>query len=212
MIGNLTKKQLAILLSKVDEHPEPKVLLEQYTLASEEVSDILWTIETAFGDISGKVLVDLGCGTGRLAIGSALLGASYVVGVDVDEVALRVAAKSAKKLGVEDRTSWVLASVQNLDMRADVVVQNPPYGVKREGADRPFLEAALKIAPIVYSLHKSGWKNRQFLKRFIKSLGGIVDRVIPLEITIRPTFEFHAKKSYKVKVDLYRIMRKSEGS
>jgi putative methylase len=207
VIGTLTKKQLAILLSKVDEHPEPKVSLEQYTLVSEEVSDLLWTIETTFGDISGKVLVDLGCGTGRLAIGSALLGASYVVGVDIDEVALRVAAESAKKLGVEDRTSWILASVQNLNLRADVVIQNPPYGVKREGADRPFLEAALRIAPIVYSLHKSGQRNRLFLKRFIKDLGGIIDRIVPLEVTIRPTFEFHTKKSYKVKADLYRIMR-----
>jgi len=205
--GSLTKKQLAMLLSKVDEHPKPKVSLEQYTLMSEEVSDILWTIETTFGDISGKVLVDLGCGTGRLAIGSALLGASYVVGVDIDEVALRVAATSAKELGVEDRTSWVLASVESFYMRADVVIQNPPYGVRRKGADRPFLEAALRIAPIVYSLHKSGLRNRQFLKRFIKDLGGIVDSIIPLEVTIRPTFEFHVKRGYKVKVDLYRIMR-----
>ena len=207
MIGSLTKKQLAMLLSKVDEHPEPKVSLEQYTLVSEEVSDLLWTIETTFGDISRKVLVDLGCGTGRLAIGSALLGASYVIGVDIDEVALRVAAKSAKKLGVGDRTSWILGSVKNLNLRADVVIQNPPYGVKREGADRPFLEAALRIAPIVYSLHKSGQRNRRFLKRFIKDLGGVVDRIIPLKVTIRPIFEFHTKRSYKVYVDLYRIMR-----
>lgn len=212
MTGSLTKKQLAMLLSKVNEHPKPKISLEQYTLVSEEVSDILWTIETVFGDISGKVLVDLGCGTGRLAIGSALLGANYVIGVDIDEVALKVAASSAKKLGVEDKISWVLASVQNLNLRADVVIQNPPYGVRREGADRPFLETALRIAPIVYSLHKSGSRNRQFLKRFIKDLGGIIDRIIPLEVTIRPTFEFHIKRSYKVKVDLYRIMRKGEDS
>jgi putative methylase len=123
-----------------------------------------------------------------------------------------VAASSAKKLGVEDKISWVLASVQNLNLRADVVIQNPPYGVRREGADRPFLETALRIAPIVYSLHKSGSRNRQFLKRFIKDLGGIIDRIIPLEVTIRPTFEFHIKRSYKVKVDLYRIMRKGEDS
>jgi len=207
VIGSLTKKQLAMLLSKVNEHPEPKVSLEQYTLVSEEVSDLLWTIETVFGDISRKVLVDLGCGTGRLAIGSALLGASYVIGVDIDEVALRVAANSAKKLGVEDRTSWILGSVKNLNLRADVVIQNPPYGVKREGADRPFLEAALRIAPIVYSLHKSGQRNRRFLKRFIKDLDGVIDRIIPLKVTIKPIFKFHTKRSYKVDVDLYRIIR-----
>ncbi|MEM4576776.1 MAG: METTL5 family protein [Candidatus Nezhaarchaeales archaeon] len=208
MIGRLTKKQLALLLSRVGEHPAPKVTLEQYTLVSEEVSEILWTIETAFGDIGGKVLVDLGCGTGRLAIGSALLGAGYVIGVDIDKSALSVAVRSAKELRVDDRTSWILASAHAINLRADVVVQNPPYGVKREGADRPFLEAALRIAPIVYSLHKSGRKNRLFLKRYIESLGGVIDRVIPLEVTIKPIFEFHIKRNYKVKVDLYRILRK----
>ncbi|MEM1744952.1 MAG: METTL5 family protein [Candidatus Nezhaarchaeales archaeon] len=211
MTGCLTRKQLAMLLSKVDVHPEPKVMLEQYTLTSEEASDILWTIETTFGDISKKVVVDLGCGTGRLAIGSALLGAGYVVGVDVDKKALRRAVEAAKKLGVDDKASWILASVHSLSLRADVVIQNPPFGVRREGADRPFLEAALRIAPIVYSLHKSGWKNRQFLKRYIRELGGRVDKIVPLEITIKPTFEFHTKRNYKVKVDLYRILRGGSG-
>ncbi|MEM2214571.1 MAG: METTL5 family protein [Candidatus Nezhaarchaeales archaeon] len=207
MTGYLTKKQLAIMLSKVNEHPEPKVMLEQYTLMSEEASDILWTIETTFGDINKKVVADLGCGTGRLAIGSALLGAGYVVGVDIDKRALKKAVEAAKKLRVDSRVSWILASVYNLNLRADVVIQNPPFGVKREGADRSFLEAALRIAPVVYSLHKSGWKNRRFLKRYIRDLGGKVDKIIPLQVTIRPTFEFHTKRNYKVKVDLYRVLR-----
>ncbi|MEM0217362.1 MAG: METTL5 family protein [Candidatus Nezhaarchaeales archaeon] len=207
MTGYLTKKQLAIMLSKVNEHPEPKVMLEQYTLMSEEASNILWTIETTFGDINEKVVADLGCGTGRLAIGSALLGAGYVVGVDIDKKALKKAVEAAKKLRVDSRTSWILASVHNLNLRADVVIQNPPFGVKRDGADRSFLEAALRIAPVVYSLHKSGWKNRLFLKRYIRGLGGKVDKIIPLQVTIRPTFEFHTKRDYKVKVDLYRILK-----
>lgn len=208
MTGCLTKKQLAMLLSKVNEHPKPEVLLEQYTLVSEEASDILWTIETSFSDINKKVIVDLGCGTGRLAIGSALLGAGYVVGVDVDRIALRKAVEASRELGVDSKTSWILASVPNLNLRADVVIQNPPFGVKREGVDRLFLEAALRTAPVVYSLHKSGRRNRRFLKRYIEELGGIIDRIVPLEVTIRPTFEFHIKRSYKVKVDLYRILRR----
>lgn len=208
MTGYLTKRQLAMLLSKVSEHPEPKVLLEQYTLVSEEASDILWTIKTTFGDIDKKVIVDLGCGTGRLAIGSALLGAGYVIGVDVDKKALKKAVEAAKELGVDSKTSWILASIPNINLRADVVIQNPPFGVKKEKADRVFLETALRIAPIIYSLHKSGQKNRRFLERYIKDLGGDLDRIIPIEITVKPTFEFHIKRRYKVKVDLYRILRR----
>ncbi len=208
MTGYVTKKHLAIMLSKVSEHPAPDVRLEQYTLMSEEVSDILWIIETTFNDIKGKVIVDLGCGTGRLTIGSALLGASHAIGIDADEIALRAATQNAKMLGVSNRVSWILAFVPYVSLKADVVIQNPPYGVKKEGADRPFIEAAIKIAPIVYSLHKAGEKNRKFIKKYVEHIGGKIDKIIPFEITIRPTFEFHIKKAYKVKVDLYRIIRK----
>jgi len=209
VIGHVTKKHLAIMLSKVSGYPEPDVRLEQYTLMSEEASDILWIIEATFNDIKGKVVVDLGCGTGRLTIGSALLGASYAIGVDADKKALKVAAQSARMLGVSDRVSWILAFVPYVNLKADVVIQNPPYGVRKEGADRPFIEAAIKIAPIVYSLHKAGERNRKFIKKYVEGIGGRIDKIIPFEITIRPTFEFHVKKAYKVKVDLYRIIRKN---
>ncbi len=207
MTGHVTKKHLAMLLSKVEEHPSPDVRLEQYTLTSEEVSDILWIIEASFNDISDKVVVDLGCGTGRLAIGSALLGAKFVIGVDIDKRALKIASKCSKELGVDSKTSWILAYIPCINLRADVVIQNPPYGVKRAGADRPFLEAALRIAPIVYSLHKGGESTRRFICKYVEELSGKIDKIIPLEITIKPTFEFHIKRSYKVKVDLYRIVR-----
>ncbi|RLF13170.1 MAG: hypothetical protein DRJ62_00605 [Thermoprotei archaeon] len=212
VIGSLTRKHLAILLSKVEEHPTPNVRLEQYTLSSEEVSDLLWIIETSFSDVSGKVVVDLGCGTGRLTIGSALLGASLAVGVDVDEVALRVASRCAKELKVEHRTAWIRGFVPHVNLKADVVIQNPPYGVRRAKADRPFIEAALEIAPVVYSLHKYSEKSRKFIREYVKSLGGEIDKVIPLEITIRPTYGFHIKRAYKVKVDLYRIVRARWGT
>ncbi|MCS7140101.1 MAG: METTL5 family protein [Candidatus Nezhaarchaeota archaeon] len=210
MTGRITKKDLAILLSKIGEHPAPNVKLEQYMLTSEEASDILWIIETTFDDIRGRTVVDLGCGTGVLAIGAALLGASYVVGVDVDKVALKIAIQKAKMLKVSERISWICAHVPHLNLRADVVIQNPPYGVRRRGADRPFIETAIRVAPVAYSLHKAGMKNRTFIQKYVKRMGGMIDKIIPFEVTIRPKFEFHRKGAYKVKVDLYRIVRKEE--
>jgi len=46
---------------------------------------LLHTADSQFGDISGCTVADLGCGCGILSIGAALLGASYVLGVDLDE-------------------------------------------------------------------------------------------------------------------------------
>ena len=39
---------------------------------------MLYTIESSFGDIDGKVVADLGCGSGRLLAGLLMLGARYI--------------------------------------------------------------------------------------------------------------------------------------
>jgi Ribosomal protein L11 methyltransferase (PrmA) len=39
---------------------------------------VLYTIESHFGDITDKLVADLGCGTGMLSIGAALLGCGQV--------------------------------------------------------------------------------------------------------------------------------------
>lgn len=48
-------------------------------------------------------VLDLGCGSGILAVSALLLGASEATGVDIDEVAVRVAAENAERNGVQDR-------------------------------------------------------------------------------------------------------------
>lgn len=51
--------------------------------------------------VEGMRVVDVGTGTGVLAIAAALLGAAHVVGVDVDPTAVRVATGNARRNGVE---------------------------------------------------------------------------------------------------------------
>ena len=45
---------------------------------------MLHTAEFQYGDISGKTVVDLGCGCGILSIGSAMLESAWCVGIDID--------------------------------------------------------------------------------------------------------------------------------
>jgi ribosomal protein L11 methyltransferase len=49
----------------------------------------------------------MGCGSGILSIGALLLGAGRTVGVDIDEVAVRVATENAAINGVEGRASFL---------------------------------------------------------------------------------------------------------
>jgi ribosomal protein L11 methyltransferase len=55
----------------------------------------------------GEDVLDMGCGSGILSIGALLLGAKRAVGVDIDEVAVRVAAENAAINGVESKASFL---------------------------------------------------------------------------------------------------------
>jgi len=151
----------------------------------------------------------LGCGTGRLAIGAALLGARETIGVDIDKAAVRLARKNAEKMGVEKKTLWVAANLGVIHGTFDTVLQNPPFGVQRRGADRKFIKKALELGDRIYSLHKSGESNREFIKRFIEKHGGKVKGICPMKIDIPRLFKFHTKRKRSVMVDLYRIEGKA---
>ena len=97
----------------------------------------------------------------------------------------------------------VLKNIKNPDSTAIIVSKNPQYADIFRNIK--FLEKALKICPIVYSLHKRNPSTRRFLINKISYLGGQVDRIFEQEISIPLTFKFHRKKKYLVKADLYRI-------
>ena len=76
-------------------------------------------------DCAGLRVLDVGTGSGVLAIAAAKLGASEVTGIDVDPDALTSAAES---LGLNDqvypRVRFVRADLSDLQQTADVVLAN----------------------------------------------------------------------------------------
>ncbi len=54
-------------------------------------------------DLEAATMLDVGTGTGVLAIAAALLGARSVVAVDIDPAAVEIAAGNAQRNGVDDR-------------------------------------------------------------------------------------------------------------
>ncbi|MEM0085095.1 MAG: METTL5 family protein [Candidatus Methanomethylicia archaeon] len=201
-------KHLAMVLENVKPHPNPSLDLEQYSLCGEDAARILWFAGRIHDDINDKIVLDLGCGTGILSIGSILLGAKFVFGVDIDSKALEVALDNAKNLNVYSRVSFLCAEVSKLPMIriVDTVIQNPPFGVHKRGADIMFLEASMKIARVVYSLHKYTVENNLFISRVVSKLGGRIVGMLPLTITIPHIFDFHREFKRKVNVILYRIV------
>ncbi len=210
----LSKKQLAIILSKFKSNPNPKPELEQYQIPGELAADII-NLALLSGDVRDKSVLDLGCGSGRLVIGCALMGAKKVIGVDIDEKVLEVAREnieiaekeSGKK--IKEKIEFIHSGIESWEGKVDTVIQNPPFGIQKEHADRIFLEKALESGNIIYSLHRSYSKSRMFLTKYIEKHGGKVEKIIQLQFRMPHTFKFHTRTSVSFDVDLYVVRKMS---
>src|SRR3989338_3211070 len=124
------KKDLEIFLSHIQGFFQPKVKLEQYPTPADIAADLLWDAYQK-GHVQGKVIADLGCGTGIFGIGALFLGAKKVYFVDMDKEALALAKENLMKLRPKippgSLSSFSCTSVEHFSHKVDVVFQNPPF-------------------------------------------------------------------------------------
>jgi len=197
----VSKRQLEIQLGKLKILQNPKIGLEQYPVSPEAAAELLYMAGFEHRDLQGEI-IDLGTGTGRLAIGAAIMGSQKVVGVDIDEKAIALARENALATGVQ--VEWVVSDVAEVVGRYDTVIMNPPYGTRSPHLDVRFLERAFELAPVSYSIHKSS--TREYLNRVIAKKNRRVDALRNMTLNIPHLFPFHHKKWNNVEVDLYRIV------
>ena len=197
----IRRHDLAVMLQQVRPHPAPNVLLEQYTVPADLAADILFDACYVHDDIQGKSVADLGSGTGRLALGAAILGAAHIVGVDVDEASIQIASQTSKASDLQ--VDWIIGDIESLHGPVDTVFMNPPFGTKRPHADLEFLNVALLIGKVVYTIHKSS--THDFLTQWFEEHNHKFDRIIRSRIEIPHQFHFHRKKAVDVDVDVFRI-------
>ncbi len=196
-------KQDEIVFQAFSGFKRPKPYLEQYQTPPGVAVRFL---NMAAKDIYNKVVVDLGCGTGILSIGSAIIGAKLTVGVDIDVSALKVAKRNlvlARSIYGNLNVVFVNADIGRFGFRCDTVVMNPPFGMQRKGQDKIFLESALKGAEVIWTL--LGINSDPFVERVCRKFGYGYERVDDLEFPLKPSMKFHRKKVYRTKVSVYRI-------
>ena len=223
----IRKLDLELFFSKVAAQPTPQVQLEQYTISPSVAANMLYIAAYTNNDIAGKMVMDLGCGTGRLSLGAAFLGAENVVGVDIDRLAIETAVQNSINVGLTECVEWINGDINALIGTFDTVLQNPPFGVQTREADRAFLIKALEIGNRIYSLHNhpetdsrligklraSGLLQVEpspFLERFVEKNGGVVRAVYAMLMTIPKMFEFHTKDRHDFVVDCY-VVEKING-
>jgi putative methylase len=202
----IRRKELEIALDRLAPHSQPKVWLEQYTIPSQTAAEML-LIASTNKDIPNKTVVDLGCGTGRLAIGSHILGAKEVTAVDIDPTSIQTAKENARSLGKERSLQWINSDIDIIEGSFDTVVMNPPFGTRNRHADRRFLLKALSIANMIYSLHKR--TTRPYLLKLMKDNSGNLEALYEMQLQIPRTYDFHSKKRYNVEVDLHVLRSKT---
>lgn len=194
-------RTLEIKLERVAGIPNPDPAQEQYMTPAPLAARLLYDAYLA-GDIEGCSVCDLGSGTGILSIGAALLGAEEVVGVETDARLVEAARENAVKLSVA--CSFIAADVGTVQESFDTVVMNPPFGAQSEHADRPFIDAALRVAPVVYGIFNAG--TMQFLTSYIRGRAEITGAV-SASFPIKRTFSFHSRDLLDIPVEIVCLRR-----
>ncbi len=199
---SIKKRNLEIMLEKLKDYDYPRPELEQYSLTSTDAAKILWI---ALNDITGKIILDPGCGPGRLLIGAALLGAHYAIGIDIDYKVLQVTKHNIKIFGLGGVIDIIACDYAYPCIRhVNTVIQNPPFGVQRKHMDRIFIKSSANIADVIYSVHKAS--NTGFLTKAYESVGCKIEKILKSTISLKMTMKHHKKRIYRVQVEIYKAV------
>jgi putative methylase len=198
--GPLKKIQLERILQSLEAVPSPRPDIEQYPTPAGIAAELAY-VAHGNGDIAGGRVLDAGCGNGILGIAAKLLGAADVVGVDIDPMAIQVAARNAKRVRVE--VDWRHADVRSVEGPFDTVLMNPPFGSQTRHADLPFLDHALSVGRVVYSFHNA--VTEDFLVQRIEDRGARLTQRMGYEFPLPRTFHFQREEVRRVPAVLFRI-------
>ena len=207
MIRSRRIKNLESDLQQISSFISPNVALEQYQTPPRLAAEILFAIDSYGEDIEGKVVLDLGCGTGILGLGCVRLGASRVIGVEIDPAAVKVAQENVRDVGLssEDIISFINKDVRHLDSvdiplkHIDFVVMNPPFGTKHDvHMDYAFIQKGFQFADKIFSLHKSA--TRDFWQKKVHWKVKVLN--FDIQFPIDEVLKFHKKNVEFTYVDL----------
>jgi putative methylase len=202
-----TKTQLAQQLAVVAGFDDPRVDLEQYRTPPDIAAHLIHPADL-HGDIEDRIVVDLGTGTGMLALGAVLRGPETVVGVDLDPEPLGTAQANERRVAATAEVEWVRGDATAAPLCPDgptTVVMNPPFGAQsgNEHADRGFLATAAEIADVSYSIHNRG--SEEFVEAFATDNAGDVTHAFEAELDLPRQFEFHDDDRRTIPVEVFRI-------
>ncbi|MFW3147127.1 MAG: METTL5 family protein [Thermoplasmatota archaeon] len=204
----MRKRRMEMLLSSLKDTDRPILGLEQYRTSSRIVCDMLYEALER-GDIEGRSLMELGCGSAPFAIGAALLGARPVYGLDKDPVSLEFASWNIelveKKTGSRPEIELLNGDITDPGLElpsVDTVMMNPPFGSQRRNADRPFVERAVSSSHAVYSIHNGN--SMDFLKKLSGALEVRMEVLWDDQLELPHRYDHHRTERSKINIIVVR--------
>ena len=188
-------KHISMALSRLKKPDFYSIQYEQYITSPDIAARMVYE---AFldGFISGKSVVDLGCGNGILSVAAALLGAKSVSAYEIDDEMLRVAAENTGTYHVQ----LYQTDISEISGHFDTVIMNPPWGAYKTHADLPFIEKAGQVADHIYSIHNS--ITEEFLDKIYGKIGFVRKKIL-VSIDVPQIYSHHTKKSVAVSGIIY---------
>lgn len=201
-----TRRRLAQELGVVAGFENPSAPLEQYHTPPDLAAHIVHTADL-HGDIEERTVVDLGSGTGMLALGAALRGPERIVGVEVDPAPLSTARENERRVAARADIAWIRGDATRapLTVHDATVLMNPPFGAQdgSEHADREFLASAAELAAVSYSVHNAG--SQEFVESFAADNGGEVTHAFAAEFDLPRQFDHHTDETRAVDAEVFRV-------
>jgi putative methylase len=204
---SVTKRDLELRLANyVELMKEARIFkreLEQYPTPTEVAAHIAW-IALMKGHLRDATVLDLGCGIGVLSTASVLASARRAICVEIDRELIEMAVKvvSEKYPEVMYRVLFIEGDALDVEVaNVKVVLMNPPFGVQPEtrGADLAFLDKALNIANLIYSIHKYSDNLVKLIKEIVEKRGFKFTWLEILNLKIPMMYPRHRRRVYRVK-------------
>lgn len=203
-----SKKQLAVILSKLKGFDKPNIKLEQYQTPSDIAAEWVWQMALA-SEVEEKVIADFACGPGIIGMALLIMGAKKIHFLDCDKNIIEICKENYNYLqetfeGVGE-AEFHLCDIKDFktEETIDFVVENPPFGTKEKHVDKKFLEQAFKTSKIVYSMHKSTTEN--FVRAISKDHKFQITHKWFYKFPLPRTMKHHKKEKEFVDVDLWRM-------
>jgi putative methylase len=195
------KSELRTILSKIQDFENPRIKLEQYITPPALATDLIYTAYMQ-EDIEGREIVDLGTGTGILAIGAAKIGGE-VTAVEKDEEALDAARENAENTGVDIK--FEERDIKEVSENFDTVIMNPPFSVHSD-IELSFWEKALEISDGIYGISPRG--ARDSIKSLVRNSDHKLEGLQEYDIVLPASYGFHTEEGSETPVDLIITRRK----